>query len=80
MKTQITLPPYFDYLTELPIADLEAELETATKELKEAQAEYVNSSSYGGFKAKQKIALRRKSAASELIKYIKIALKEREND
>lgn len=76
MKTQ-TLPTYFDYLTELPIADLEAEVEPANQELKEAQAEYINVSSYGGFPAQQKIALRRKRAASELIKYLKIAIRER---
>ncbi len=73
----LTIPVYYEYLQELTVAELEAELITANEEYKTAHAAYVSASSYGGFKAQQKIATRQKSAATELIKYIKVAIKEK---
>lgn len=79
MKTN-TLPAYYAYLEDLNIPLLEHELETAQKDLKEATKEELSASSYGGFPAKIKIARRKKSAATEAIKYIKQVLKDRQDN
>lgn len=73
----LTIPVFYEYLMELTLAELEQELETAQAEYTEAHKAYVSASSYGGFKAAQRIATRAKSAANESIKYIKQAIKER---
>lgn len=73
-----TLPAYFNYLEDLPLALLEQELETANKDLKEATKEVSSAASYGGFEKQLKIGRRKKSAATEAIKYIKQVLTERQ--
>lgn len=68
------------YLEDLPLDILEQELETAQKELKVATKEELNASAYGGFTAKIKIARRKKSVATEAIKFIRLELSNRRYD
>lgn len=75
-----TLPSYFNYLEDIPLALIEHELETAQTDLKEATKDVANASSYGGFPSKLKIAKRRKSAATEALKYVKQVIKDRQYD
>lgn len=74
---QLTIPTYFAYLEDLSLDDLNLELETANQELKEAQTDVKNASSYGGFEKALKVARRRHSAATEEVKYIRLAIKEK---
>lgn len=75
--SQLTISSYYSYLEDLPLVELELELTNATADLTQAQGDYRNASTFGGFPAKQKQASRAKSAASQSIKFIKQAIKEK---